>query len=714
MYFILSKLRFKIAFSLLLISTNFIAQQDLPKEDIFALLKTTTSDTIKIDSYNELCWPIYSFAKLDSAVFYGKKAIELSEKIKDTKRLSIAHRRLGIAYINSNDFDKSIYHQQQSYDLAKSVSFKKGMANALNNLGVIYGNIENYNIAIDYYLQALKLREELHDSINLGASYHNIGLVYVSSSNFIKGKEYHYKALYYGQLFKNEATEAYAYDGLAAVFMSLHQKDSALVCYLSSLAINLKNNTVLNIIKSYNHLGHFYNQSKDFKRSSEYTYLALSLLKKYDSPIDLGNSYMRLSDNFFNLNKIDSSKFYALKAYHIWMSEQEYNNISEVTYNLAKIYEAEKNYAKAFEFLSINKTYNDSLIFKRNAKDIIQKQMQYEFNKKTVADSIQFAQKEKLTNAILVANKAKLNQAKTIRYSLIVGIVLILIFLGFVYSRFKISKKQNKIITQQHIEVTTQKQLVEEKQREIVDSINYARRLQGAILSNEATINQHLNHFVYYKPKDIVAGDFYFFEDYNDHLFIAACDCTGHGVPGAMVSIVCSNALTKAIKEFKLTDPAQIFDKTRELVIENFKGSDNDIKDGMDAAMIVYNKTTKTITWCGANNPLWLIDNGMLIEHKGDKQPIALYDYAKPFTSMVIEATPQTSYYLITDGYADQFGGNSGKKFKYKELKELIISNATVDMQSQKKSLSEVFSNWKSDFEQVDDVTVFGFNFKLN
>ncbi len=712
MYFKLLQLRFSIVFSLLLISTNFIAQKDLPKEAVFALLKSTTSDSIKIDCYNELCWPIYSYTNLDSAVFYGRKSIELSEKLKDIKRLSLAHRRLGIAYINSNDFEKSVYHQQQSYNLAKSISFKKGMANALNNLGVIYGNVQNYNIAIDYYLQSLKLREELKDSSTLGSSYHNIGLVYESLANYNKAKEYHYKALHYAKLMQNETTEAYANDGLAAVFMSLNKKDSALICYLSSLALNLKNKSYLNQIKSYNHLGFYYNQNNDYKKSCEYTFEALSLLKNYDSPIDKGNAYARLSENYFKLHRLDSSKYYGLKAYDIWAKEKEYNNMTDVTFNLAEVFKLEGNYSKAYEFLSLNKSFSDSLKIRNNAKEITQKQMQYEFNKKTVADSIQFAQKEKLTNAILAADKAKLNQAKTIRYSLVIGIILILIFLGFVYSRFKVSKKQNKIITQQHIEVTTQKQLVEEKQREIVDSINYARRLQGAILSNEATINQYLNHFVYYKPKDIVAGDFYFFEDYNDHLFIAACDCTGHGVPGAMVSIVCSNALTKSIKEFKLTDPAQIFDKTRELVIENFKGSDADIKDGMDAAMIVYNKTTKTITWCGANNPLWLIDNGVLTEYKGDKQPIALYDYAKPFTSMVIETKPQSNFYLITDGYADQFGGTNGKKFKYKELKDLITSNAVSDMSLQKKSLNEVFTNWKSTYEQVDDVTIFGFNFK--
>ena len=246
----------------------------------------------------------------------------------------------------------------------------------------------------------------------------------------------------------------------------------------------------------------------------------------------------------------------------------------------------------------------------------------------------------------------------------------------------------------------------------MIDSINYAKRLQHAILPSAKAISEHLNHFVYYKPKDIIAGDFYYYEDYNNHLFIAACDCTGHGIPGAMVSVVCSNALTKAITEFQLTDPAAILSKTRELVIDNFKSSNEAIKDGMDASIIVYNKQAKTIAWAGANNPIWIIKNGELEEIKPDKQPVAFYDYSKDFTTINIENTANTSYYLITDGYADQFGGPNGKKYKYKSLKSFLLNQSPLSMAEQEAHLSINFDDWKGQLEQVDDVTIFAFKFK--
>lgn len=690
------------------------SQTDKSKSEVFKLLKTTTIDTIKVDCYNELCWPIYSYTDIDSAIYFGTKAIELAEKINDIKRLSLAHRRIGIAYINSNNIEKNIFHQQQSYNLAKRINFKKGMANALNNLGVAYNNASNFNIAIDYYLRSLKIRESLFDTANLGSSYFNVGLVYESLNNYSKAKEYYLKALKYGELANNKDAISYAYNGLAAVYCENKLFDSALVFYTKALDINLKIKNTLFIIQSYNHLGFFYEKTKDYKKSNMYSFEAIKLLKEFDAPRDLANTYLRLTNNYFNLNKLDSANYFGKKAYETSYKENDMSNLEPTTYMLANIYAKKNNYTEAYKYLNMNKIYSDSLKSQDKLKDIMQKQMQFEYEKKSLADSIQFAEKEKVTNALLEADQAKLDQAKTVRYTLIFGILLVLGFLGFVFTRFKISKQQNKIISKQHHEVTEQKQIIEEKQKEIIDSINYAKRLQGAILSSEVVINKHLNHFIYYKPKDIIAGDFYYFEDYNNHLFIAACDCTGHGVPGAMVSVVCSNALTKAIKEFKLTDPALIFDKTRELVIENFKGSSQEIKDGMDASMIVFNKKTKQIMWCGANNPLWYIEDGELKEITPNKQPIAFYDYAKPYTSVEIITKPKTSYYLITDGYADQFGGPKGKKFKYKELKTLILTNVNEVMSKQKNALSSSFDVWKGDLEQVDDVTIFGFNFNTN
>lgn len=261
-------------------------------------------------------------------------------------------------------------------------------------------------------------------------------------------------------------------------------------------------------------------------------------------------------------------------------------------------------------------------------------------------------------------------------------------------------------------EVTQQKQLVEEKQKEIIESISYAKRLQEAILPPREFINKEISeNFVLYAPKDLVAGDFYWAEKINGIFLIAAADSTGHGVPGAMVSVVCSNALNRAVKEFELIDTGKILDKTRELVIETFDKSYSEVKDGMDISLLAIDTVTKKILWSGANNPLWYIHptcDNTLIEIKANKQPIGKSEFNVPFTAHHLDYKKGTIFYLFTDGFADQFGGPKGKKFKYKPFFDLLQNNAGLSMQDQAREIQLAFKNWKGDLEQVDDLCILG------
>ncbi|MGZ3932715.1 MAG: PP2C family protein-serine/threonine phosphatase [Bacteroidia bacterium] len=251
--------------------------------------------------------------------------------------------------------------------------------------------------------------------------------------------------------------------------------------------------------------------------------------------------------------------------------------------------------------------------------------------------------------------------------------------------------------------------LISQKNAEIIDSITYAKRLQEAILPPLAEISHHLpNSFVLYKPKDIVAGDFYFAEHRGDHFFIAAADCTGHGVPGAMVSVVCSNALNRAVMEFGITEPGEILDKVKELILETFKRSHNDVKDGMDISLCAFNLKNTQVKWSGANNPLWYIQNGEMKELTADKQPVGKHDFYKPFTTHTLNLSKGDVIYLFTDGYADQFGGPKGKKFKYKQLNELLMAASHESLERQRELLNRAFEEWRGIHEQIDDVCIIG------
>lgn len=258
-------------------------------------------------------------------------------------------------------------------------------------------------------------------------------------------------------------------------------------------------------------------------------------------------------------------------------------------------------------------------------------------------------------------------------------------------------------------ELEEKNRIISLKNSEIIDSIVYAKRLQEAIMPPQEEIYNNIpESFVLYKPKDIVAGDFYFAEQRGDHFVVAAADCTGHGVPGAMVSVVCNNALNKAVIELNLTVPGEILDRVTKLVVETFKKSHHDVKDGMDISLCVINMKTREIAWAGANNPLWYISNNELTEIKATKQPVGKNESYKNFTTHVLKLAKGSLVYLFTDGYADQFGGPQGKKFKYKQLAELILSNKNLGMDQQRTLLENAFQNWKGNVEQVDDVCIIG------
>ena len=263
--------------------------------------------------------------------------------------------------------------------------------------------------------------------------------------------------------------------------------------------------------------------------------------------------------------------------------------------------------------------------------------------------------------------------------------------------------------------VEEQKKVVDEKNHEILDSINYAKRIQTAILPQPRVVKEFLkSSFVLYIPKDIVAGDFYWMENIDQTVYIAACDCTGHGVPGAMISVVCNNALNRALNEYGKRLPSEIFDKTRELVIENFAKSDEDVQDGMDASLAALDVNSRTLLWSGANNPLWIIRKDVntheyvLEDIKADKQPIGKGYETKPFTTHQIQLNEGDTIYLFTDGYADQFGGEKNKKMTKAQFRALLLSLAHLPMEKQRSALLEFHDQYRGNEEQVDDICVIG------
>jgi serine phosphatase RsbU (regulator of sigma subunit) len=295
------------------------------------------------------------------------------------------------------------------------------------------------------------------------------------------------------------------------------------------------------------------------------------------------------------------------------------------------------------------------------------------------------------------------------------GITSILMVYAIVLIKIRSLRKRAEELAEEvrkaTITILEQKEKIELKNKDIMDSINYALRIQQAILPDEKKWERLLpDSFKLYLPKDVLAGDFYWLEENKDYIYVAAADCTGHGVPGAMVSVVCSSALTKAVLEDKLTDTNEILDRVREIVIEKMSSNEGQLRDGMDVCLVRINKNNrKEIQYSGANRPLYIIKaNGVLEELSPDKQPIGWMEEIRPFKSENKVLDQGDMLYLTTDGFADQFGGPKQKKLKTKGMLELFINVHSLSLNEQKDKVLLYYSDWKGSGDQTDDVCVIG------
>jgi serine phosphatase RsbU (regulator of sigma subunit) len=312
-----------------------------------------------------------------------------------------------------------------------------------------------------------------------------------------------------------------------------------------------------------------------------------------------------------------------------------------------------------------------------------------------------------LLNKDKIIQQTKIDNQQTQRNGFIIGLILLIVLIIFIYKSYLQKQKANVLITKQKHEVEHQKHIVEEHQKEIVDSIHYAKRIQSALLANEEFVNTHvLSNFILFKPKDIVSGDFYWATEHNNKFYLAVCDCTGHGVPGAFMSLLNIGFLSEAIKEKNIEQPHEIFNYVRTRLIHSI-GNDGQ-QDGMDGILICIDKTSNELTYVAANNEPILISNSQIIELPKDKMPVGKGEKTQSFRLHSIQENSGDTLYLYTDGYADQFGGEKGKKFKYKQLNELLLSINTKSMEYQKDELNSTIENWKGNLEQVDDILIIG------
>jgi len=681
-------------------------------------------DTVRLKALNRLIWTGYMYSQPDSAFYFAQLHYDFAVKKNLKKYQSAALNSQGIACHLQGDVKKGIAYSLRSLKIREEIGDKYGIAMSLNNIGGMYQEEGDYAKSIDYYTKSLKIKEEINDQDGVAQTLGNIGLIYYYQNDLEKAIEYSAKSLGIFEKVGNKSGVATALNSLAGFYEDKNDTAIAMRYYFRALKIREDLGDKNGMASCYNNIGYMFANQHQNAKALEYHERGLKINRESGDKSGEAIALSNISSVYKNLGDYKTSISYGEKALALAKEAGDIIGIKNAGDILFKSYSKINNYQDAFKMHILYTQMKDSVQSEESKSEVLKKDLQYNYDKETA-----LSEKEHEKEIAIAGEQQK--KQKVISFFIAGGLILVLFFTFFVINRLRITKrqkliieKQKKLVEEQKHEVEIQKQeaehqkeLVQEKQQEIIDSITYAKRLQTAILPPASYINQFLpDNFVLYKPKDIVAGDFYWMETISNSngdnkeelIFIAAADSTGHGVPGAMVSIVCSNALNKALKEFGRTKTGHILDKTTDLVLETFSKSGEEIKDGMDISLLCIDKQNKKIYWSGANNQLWYIFDNKLTEVKADKQPIGKSDKRQPFTTHEIDWKTGTTFYLMSDGLPDQFGGPKGKKFKYKQLEEILLSVNNESLNFQSEILNQKFEDWKGELEQVDDVLLIG------
>jgi tetratricopeptide (TPR) repeat protein len=649
---ILKYFLFAIFLALFSQGTFLVAQTNQVDSLLKVLSRQSEQDSNRAITLYKLCGKLI-LSNSRRALEYGKESLALSEKLGFKKGIAGAENNIGIVYQEMGDYEKAADYYLKSITIKEAMGNKRGLISAYSNLGEVFDIQGNFEKANFYYSKSLAIATELKDTSSLANSYLDIGVVEFEKSNFSSGIDYSRKAFFFSQIIGDSSTMANALNNLGVIYENKTMLDSAFYYYGMATLIREQSNNDLGLLNSYNNMGSINIRLGNFKQAESWFLKSIDLQKNLQALPSLKTSYQGLAEVYDSLRDYQNSKKYLLK----------YNDV------------------------------RDSIFSLKSLKEVSRMELDYEQDKKEKEDQAK-------QNEDKIRRDDAEHEQKVVFYFLLTIILVVSGFSVFLFTRFRVIRKQKGVI--------------EVKTKEIVDSITYAKRIQDSILPSEELLKTIFpESFIFSLPRDIVSGDFYWFSERDEKVFIAVADCTGHGVPGALMSMIGNTLLNEIVNEKKIHSPAEILFHLDEGIAKALRQGNSEAggqDDGMDISFCVIDRTTKEISFSGANHSLYVFSNGKLEEIKGEVYSIGgmFGKNQKSFSEKTILADRSTKIYFTTDGFYDQFGGNQNKKFMSQKFLELLSGLGNEKMEEQKKTIMDAFFNWKGNHKQVDDVLVIG------
>jgi tetratricopeptide (TPR) repeat protein len=674
------------------------------------ILFSSAHDTIKLHAYSELAYA-YIDVDLDSAKVYPAEGLKKFSSSPYRLYVSDLYSALGTIYGYERDFPNSLRNFEEALKILKTSGKKSELAKGYFNIGLIYFFTAEYKKAAEYYLEALKLLESIKDKETLPTIYNGLGSIYKEMANYPEAINAFNKALKLYSENKDSVGLSSIYNNLGNIYDYQEKLADAKKYYMLSMDIKEKIGYDRGMSSTINNLGIIANKENELDKALEYFNKALSYSGPNSDALSQAISYDGIGTVYYKKKDYSKALSYFEKSLSISTDIDSKVDIVSTYSKVAMCYAARGNYKKAYDYTQLMTAIKDSILNIENTKQVNEMAVKYESEKKQLV--IENLNKDNaLQQEELAKKELEVKQRNTQMLFFAVALILVSVLAFFIFRGYRQKKISNDIITAQKIEVEKHRDLFEEKNKEILDSIAYAKRIQGALLAGEGLLNKNLpEHFVFYKPKDIVSGDFYWASAMDNRFYLCVADCTGHGVPGAFMSLLNISFLNEAVIEKKIDSPEKVLSHVRNQIISslNPEGTSTESRDGMDAVLCMFDFKGMWMRFAAANNPVWLIRNNELKEFPADKMPVGMHHgEQKPFTLQTLGLRKNDMIYLFTDGYADQFGGDKGKKFKYKNLKKVLLENAERPMKEQKQVLETLLKTWQGSMEQVDDILIIG------
>lgn len=700
----MKSIQFIFCFILCFGSVTVLHSQKADSLSLFTELNKSKTEAQKITAHIKIA-RYFMDRNADVTVIHGNKAQQLSQKNNQDLTTAECNYVLGEAYYLLEDLDKANVHFIDALSQYKSLKNDVGIGEAKSGLGKIAYKKGETSAALTHFSEALEIFEKIKYENGLPGLYINIAILYDEQNNFKQAIDFYQKALEAALKIDDPSSVASAYTNMGGIYALQNDFKKAIECLEKAIDIKKQLGNKKGLAVAYNNLGATYYQMQDLAKALVQFQSAYDMYIEMDDAIGIFPACNNIGSVLLETGKPKEALPYFEKGYDIAVKLNSVSKRVVSLENLTLAYKALGDFTKAVDCCIQCSGLKDTLYNKEQTEITAELQTKFATEKK---------QQE---NEILNLQVKSESFVKTI-FIIVAGFLLVLAFFIFrgLRQKQKVNialEEKNKIIEEQKQTVEHQKHIVEEQNKDITDSIKYAERIQTAILPPEQMWNTLLpQSFVFYKPKDILSGDFYWIEQKGDLIFVAAADCTGHGVPGALISIVNYNLLNKAVLEKDLNNPADILNYVNQqlTVALHQTFQESSVKDGMDISLCVINTKTLELNYSGANNPIYILQNKELTQHNADKFPVGAFvdEQVPSFTSKQIQLQKNDLIYLFSDGYADQFGGEKGKKFKYKQLKDILVEYQDLPLNKQRSILEERFINWKGKLEQVDDVLVIG------